>query len=91
MPIANDYKLTKAVIDSLNFEVQKPNLSMAGEDFATYQKTIPGVFAFVGSNGSPNAADWHEPDFVGLDETLPIGIEYFVEGSLGLLSYLNRK
>lgn len=91
LPIANDLELTKAVINNLTGEVKKPTLSMAGEDFATYQKKIPGVFAFVGSNGSIRAADWHEPDFVGLDETLPTGIEYFVEGALGMLDYLIRK
>ncbi|MFT9451292.1 amidohydrolase [Liquorilactobacillus ghanensis] len=91
LPIANDLELTKAVINNLTGKVKKPTLSMAGEDFATYQKKIPGVFAFVGSNGSIRAADWHEPDFVGLDETLPTGIEYFVEGALGMLDYLIRK
>ncbi|WP_281165783.1 amidohydrolase [Liquorilactobacillus sicerae] len=88
LPIANDVKLTQAVINNLSIKVQKPVLSMAGEDFATYQKQIPGVFAFIGSNGKSDAADWHEPEFVGFDEMLPIGIQYFVEGTLGLLKYL---
>lgn len=90
LPIANDEKLTQAVLSNLNVPVIKPTLSMAGEDFATYQKEIPGVFAFVGSNGKTNAADWHNPNFVGFDETIPTGIEYFVESGLGLLQYLNQ-
>ncbi|MFT8727915.1 MAG: amidohydrolase [Liquorilactobacillus ghanensis] len=91
LPIANDSELTQAVIDNLSIKVNKPILSMAGEDFATYQKKIPGVFAFIGSNGSPTAADWHDPKFVGLDETIPIGIQYFVESALGLLQHLSNK
>lgn len=89
LPIANDAALTNAVIDNLDFKVVQPILSMAGEDFATYQKQVPGVFAFVGSNGALDAADWHDPKFSGLDETLPTGIGYFVEGALGILNYLN--
>lgn len=91
LPINNNVKLTQAVIDNLSFKVDQPVLSMAGEDFATFQKEIPGVFAFIGSNGAPGAADWHKPNFVGLDETLPTGIEYFVEGAQGLLKYLDTE
>ncbi|WP_311407341.1 amidohydrolase [Liquorilactobacillus uvarum] len=91
LPINNDLTLTQAVIDDLSFKVRQPLLSMAGEDFATYQKEIPGVFAFIGSNGAADAADWHKPDFIGLDETIPTGIEYFVEATRGLIKYLNNK
>ncbi|MBZ2406763.1 amidohydrolase [Liquorilactobacillus hordei] len=91
LPINNDSDLTRIVINSLSNTVHKPLLSMAGEDFATYQKKIPGVFAFIGSNGSPDAADWHEPNFVGLDETLKTGVNYFIEGAQGLLEYLSEK
>ncbi len=91
LPINNDSNLTQAVINNLSSTVHKPLLSMAGEDFATYQKKIPGVFAFVGSNGAPDAADWHEPNFVGLDETLTTGVDYFIEGAKGLLAYLNEE
>ena len=38
--------------------------STGGEDFAAYQEKIPGVFAFVGSNGEENAPDWHHDDLL---------------------------
>ncbi|MDN7146524.1 amidohydrolase [Liquorilactobacillus mali] len=91
LPINNDSSLTEVVIDNISSKVHKPLLSMAGEDFATYQKKIPGVFAFVGSNGSSDAADWHEPNFIGLDETLTAGVKYFIEGAEGLLAYLSEE
>ena len=86
-PIDNDARLTDLIASKVNKHatVIEPELSMAGEDFATFQQKVPGVFAFVGSNGAPDAADWHDPSFVGLDETLPVGIQYFVDATNALL------
>lgn len=61
--------------------------STGGEDFAAYQEKIPGVFAFVGSNGADNAPDWHHDDFIVKDEALPTAVNYFVENAFKLLEY----
>jgi metal-dependent amidase/aminoacylase/carboxypeptidase family protein len=45
-------------------EVVRPISSSASEDFGLYQKSIPGVFIFVGTSGSQ---EWHHPAF-DLDE-----------------------
>lgn len=60
--------------------------SMASEDFPEYTvvnsdrtgKPIPGVFAFVGSNGAEGAVSWHSPKFLGLDETLPTAVRWYI-------------
>ena len=60
----------------------------AEENFqGAYQKEIPGVFAFIGSNGEENAPDWHHDDFLVKDEALPVAVNYYVENALFLLGY----
>lgn len=61
--------------------------STGGEDFAAYQEKIPGVFAFIGSNGDDHAPDWHHDDFIVKDEALPTAVQYFVESARELLDY----
>lgn len=92
VPINNDQQLTGQVISAVkqHATIIEPELSMAGEDFATFQQRIPGVFAFIGSNGNADAADWHDPNFVGLDATLPVGIQYFVDAARALLNYKDK-
>ncbi|MCP9312002.1 amidohydrolase [Liquorilactobacillus satsumensis] len=90
-PIHNDPELTAAVIHGLRTQVAVPELTMAGEDFATFENEIPGVFAFIGSNGAVGAADWHEPGYVGKDGTIAAGIDYFIESAHSLLEYFETK
>ncbi|MFC3932819.1 amidohydrolase [Streptococcus dentapri] len=61
--------------------------STGGEDFAAYQEQVPGVFAFVGSNGADHAPDWHHDDFIVRDEALPTAVTYYVESAFKLLGY----
>lgn len=63
-------------------------LSMAGEDFAEYAKVTRPVFAFVGSNGTPGCADWHSPRFVGFDETVRTGADFYANTALDVLDAL---
>lgn len=65
--------------------------STGGEDFAAYQEKIPGVFAFVGSNGEENAPDWHHDDFIVRDESLPVAVNYFVESAFALLNHFKKE
>ena len=46
------------------------------------------VFAFIGSNGTPDHHDWHSPQFVGFDEALQAGVEFYVNAALRLLEKL---
>lgn len=89
----NDRTLTPLIFEnSKTFaEVIETLPSTGGEDFAAYQKEIPGVFAFVGSNGEENAPDWHHDDFLVKDEALPVAVNYYVENALFLLDYFKEK
>ena len=85
----NDATLTPLILEnSKTFaQVIETLPSTGGEDFAAYQEKIPGVFAFVGSNGADNAPDWHHDDFIVKDEALPTAVNYFVENAFKLLEY----
>lgn len=85
----NDSTLTPLIFEhSKTFaEVIETLPSTGGEDFAAYQEKIPGVFAFIGSNGDENAPDWHHDDFSVKDEALPVAVNYFVKNALYLLDY----
>ncbi|MFV8064946.1 amidohydrolase [Streptococcus pluranimalium] len=89
----NDAELTPIVFEaSKTFaEVVEPLPSTGGEDFATYQEKLPGVFAFVGSNGDPGAPDWHHDDFIVKDEALETAVNYYVHNAVRLLDYLSQK
>ncbi|EMC56730.1 amidohydrolase [Streptococcus mutans OMZ175] len=85
----NDATLTPLIFEnSKTFaQVIETLPSTGGEDFAAYQEKIPGVFAFVGSNGADNSPDWHHDDFIVKDEALPTAVNYFVENAFKLLEY----
>ncbi|WP_019318015.1 amidohydrolase [Streptococcus mutans] len=85
----NDATLTPLIFEnSKTFaQVIETLPSTGGEDFAAYQEKIPGVFAFVGSNGADNAPDWHHDDFIVKDEALLTAVNYFVENAFKLLEY----
>ena len=89
----NDQTLTPLIFENSKAfaEVIETLPSTGGEDFAAYQKEIPGVFAFVGSNGEENAPDWHHDDFLVKDEALPVAVNYYVENALFLLDYFKEK
>lgn len=89
----NDQTLTPLIFEnSKSFaEVIETLPSTGGEDFAAYQKEIPGVFAFVGSNGKEDAPDWHHDDFLVKDEALPVAVNYYVENALFLLDYFKEQ
>ena len=89
----NDLTLTPLIFENSKAfaEVIETLPSTGGEDFAAYQKEIPGVFAFVGSNGEENAPDWHHDDFLVKDEALPVAVNYYVENALFLLDYFKEQ
>ena len=89
----NDQTITPLIFENSKAfaEVIATLPSTGGEDFAAYQKEIPGVFAFVGSNGEKNAPDWHHDDFLVKDEALPVAVNYYVENALFLLDYFKEE
>ena len=89
----NDRDLTPIIFEnSKKFaEVIETLPSTGGEDFAAYQEKIPGVFAFVGSNGEENAPDWYHDDFIVRDESLPVAVNYFVESAFALLNHFKKE
>jgi amidohydrolase len=89
----NDAKMTEEVKKAL---AGKANIvpaipSNGGEDFATYLKYVPGVFAFIGSNGDAGAPGWHRGDFIVKDEALPVAVNYFVASGIHLLRYFQSE
>jgi amidohydrolase len=64
---------SEAAIEA-GLNVITPLPSPAGEDFAYYQKKIPGVFVFMGTSGPQ---EWHHPAFDIDERALPISARYF--------------
>lgn len=89
----NDETLTPLIFEySKQFaEVLEVAPLTGGEDFATYQEHIPGVFALIGSNGDDNAADLHHDTFTVKDEALPTAVNYYVQNAQYLLDYYRSK
>ena len=89
----NDQTITPLIFENSKAfaEVIATLPSTGGEDFAGFQKEIPGDFAFIGSNGEDNAPDWHHDDFLVKDEALPVAVNYYVENALFLLDYFKEK
>ena len=83
----NDPDLTELLFEnSKTFaEVVEARPSTAGEDFAFYQEKIPGVFAFVGSNGADDAPDLHHDTMTIDDQAFKVSVPYYVESALCLL------
>ena len=81
---------TKIVADDVREYAQLEPIhpSMAGEDFCEYAKVTLPVFAFIGSNGEEGCPDWHSPNFVGLDESLQAGVEFYTNAAFTVLNEL---
>ena len=89
----NDEELTQLVWDASQglAEVIPATPSTAGEDFAFYQEWIPGVFAFIGSNGEPDAPDLHHDHMTIDDAAFRVSVPYYVENAQALLRYFKDK
>lgn len=78
-PVHNDAALASAAISAaeiLGLTVVEPKPSAAGEDFAFYQKQLPGFFAFLGTSGP---REWHHPAFDVDERALLLGASFFAE------------
>ncbi|NEW08371.1 amidohydrolase [Paenibacillus sp. SYP-B3998] len=75
--VSNDGELAEVATQAANqagLTVITPKPSPAGEDFAFYQKSVPGVFVFMGTDGPQ---EWHHPAFDSDERALPISAKYF--------------
>ncbi|NMM99449.1 n-acyl-L-amino acid amidohydrolase [Bifidobacterium sp. DSM 109958] len=89
-PLVGDPRLSQILADDVPAYARLRPIrpSMAGEDFEEFAKRIPVAFAFVGSNGEPGCADWHSPEFVGLDGAIGPGASFYANAALRLLREL---
>jgi amidohydrolase len=90
VPIENDPDIAAALTRSAKeyaLHVIEPVPSLGSDDFADFQHSgIPGVFSFIGSNGSAGATGWHTPGFEAKDAALPYAIDYYTHAVYELLN-----
>ena len=91
-PLVSDPDLATATAQDVpEYAVLKPiQPSMAGEDFEGFGRVTKVLFAFIGSNGQPGHHNLHSPQFVGLDETIPVAASWYVNSALRVLSELQH-
>ena len=86
-PVINDALLARLGGDtaaSLGYTSVKPAPSPAGEDFAFYQKAVPGLFVFTGTAGS---REWHHPAFELDEAALPVGAGFYSDLAVRVLEH----
>ncbi|MBT2289720.1 amidohydrolase [Paenibacillus albidus] len=86
-PVINDAALAglaEETAAALGFIAVKPVLSPAGEDFAAYQRVVPGLFVFMGVDGP---REWHHPAFDLDERALPVSADFFTDL---VIRYLER-
>lgn len=86
-PVLNDEALAALgaeAAEALGYKAVKPVPSPAGEDFAFYQRVLPGLFVFAGTAGS---REWHHPAF-NLDErALPVAARFLADMAVRSLEH----
>ncbi|WP_310831918.1 amidohydrolase [Paenibacillus pedocola] len=86
-PVLNDEALAVLGVESaeaLGYRALKPVPSPAGEDFAFYQRVVPGLFVFVGTDGS---REWHHPAFNLDEQALPVAARFLADIAVRSLEY----
>ncbi|RAR41233.1 M20 peptidase aminoacylase family protein [Paenibacillus sp. MDMC362] len=76
-PVHNDRRLAElgyVAAAEAGYEAVIPVPSPAGEDFAVYQREVPGLFVFMGTAGTQ---EWHHPAFDLDERAIPVSIEFF--------------
>ncbi|MFT8391650.1 MAG: amidohydrolase [Sporolactobacillus sp.] len=84
--VINDPELT-AVVRAANERAAKiivPERCLGGDDFSCLQEAVPGVFVFVGSEGSQ---DWHHPAFRVDERALENGASFFARTAKAVLAH----
>ncbi|WP_342564823.1 amidohydrolase [Paenibacillus sp. FSL R7-0345] len=86
-PVINDEGLAALGVEAaeaLGYQAVKPVPSPAGEDFAYYQREVPGLFVFVGTSGS---REWHHPAFNLDEQALPVAARFLAETAVRSIAY----
>lgn len=89
-PVVNDEALAELAREEaahLGLEPVVPVPSPAGEDFAVYQKRVPGLFVFFGTSGPQ---EWHHPAFDLDERALPLAADYFAALAIRTLAHAAR-
>ncbi|MNC39440.1 putative hydrolase YxeP [compost metagenome] len=86
-PVINDAALAalgEQSAEALGYQAVKPVPSPAGEDFAFYQRIVPGLFVFAGTEGS---REWHHPAFELDERALPVAARFLADVAVRSLEY----
>ncbi|MBE9913314.1 amidohydrolase [Paenibacillus donghaensis] len=78
-PVNNDEALARLGLEAAaaaGFQAVVAVPSPAGEDFAVYQRHVPGLFVFMGTAGTQ---EWHHPSFTLDEAAIPVSIRFFTE------------
>lgn len=78
-PVLNDPALAElglAAAEAAGYRAVTPVPSPAGEDFSWYQREVPGLFVFMGTDGP---REWHHPAFDLDEQAIPVSIGFFVK------------
>ncbi|QHT64090.1 amidohydrolase [Paenibacillus lycopersici] len=85
-PVTNDASLVPLALEAAagaGLRAVAPSPSPAGEDFAFYQREVPGLFVFMGTSGS---REWHHPAFdIDEDALLPSAAFFARAAEIALL------
>lgn len=76
-PVHNDRRLAElgyVAAAEAGYEAVIPVPSPAGEDFAVYQREVPGLFVFMGTAGT---REWHHPAFDLDERAISVSIDFF--------------
>lgn len=75
--VDNDPQFTALLTETANelgYSVVEAEPIPGGEDFAAYQRIIPGYFVWIGVEGT---REWHHPQYHLKEEALSVGANYF--------------
>ncbi|WP_019912736.1 amidohydrolase [Paenibacillus sp. HW567] len=90
-PVINDALLAQLGEETsavLGYTSVKPVPSPAGEDFAFYQRVVPGLFVFMGTAGS---REWHHPAFELDESALPVASAFFTGLAVRVLEHFSSE
>ncbi|MEC0239300.1 M20 peptidase aminoacylase family protein [Paenibacillus dokdonensis] len=88
-PVNNDETLAELGLEAAaaaGLQSVVPVPSPAGEDFAVYQRSIPGLFVFMGTAGTQ---EWHHPAFTLDEDAIPASIRFFTDLAERALKHLH--
>ncbi|AFC31142.1 hypothetical protein PM3016_4376 [Paenibacillus mucilaginosus 3016] len=80
--------IVKTAANRLSLTITKAERSSGGEDFAYYQREVPGGFIWLGTGGTEQ---WHHPKFTVSEEALAPAAALFALSALEALERLEQE